>query len=123
MASAVLFSFCGYLLQTGVIKRCKQNKTRKIMMTYTYTTGMAFTHNGWYCTIKEALGGYKVKAVAMTPAFLASYNRYSFTEADEYRGCGAYREFRVPQLFIGWGRAIEKAKRIISCEIGAAPMC
>lgn len=91
------------------------------MITYTYTTGVAFTHNGWYCTIKEALGGYKVKAVAMTPAFLASYNRMSFTEADEYRECGTYREFKVYQLFIGFGRAVEKAKRTIDTEVGPAP--
>lgn len=47
---------------------------------------MAFTHNGSYCTIKEALGGYKVKAFAMSQAFFESYDISSYFEADKYRG-------------------------------------
>lgn len=87
------------------------------------TLAQAFAYRGWYCTIKEALGGYRVNAVAMTKEFMAEYySTPDFKYADELKHCGEFRTFKVLQLFVGYGRAIKKAKVYIDENLGDAPI-
>ena len=82
-----------------------------------------FTHRGWFCTIQESLGGYKIEAVAMTQQFITEYRSSSSLKyARNFKHCGRFITFKVFQLFIGYGRAIEKAKAHINQYIGDAPI-
>lgn len=92
-------------------------------MKYQMTVAQAFTYRGWYCSIQEALGGYRVDAVAMTRQFQSEYySNPGFKYAKEMKHCGTFRTFKVYQLFVGYGRAIKKAKSHIDECIGDAPI-
>ena len=89
---------------------------------YTFTYGVSFAYRGWYCTIREAMFGYKVKAVAMTKRFQQEFilSSASFKDAEDFMQCGDYREFKVTQMIIGWNRAQQKAKEHIDLYLGDA---
>lgn len=92
------------------------------MGTYTFTNAVSFTYRGWFCTMREALGGYKIRAVAMTKRFQQEYlqSSSSFKDAEDFRYCGDYREFKVTQMIIGWNRAQKKAQDYIDLHLGNA---
>lgn len=92
------------------------------MGTYTFTNAVSFAYRGWFCTMREALCGYKVKAVAMTNSFKQEFlsSSSSFKDAEDFRYCGDYREFKVTQMIIGWDRAEKKAKEYIDMYLGNA---
>ena len=92
------------------------------MGTYTFTNAVSFAYRGWFCTMREALCGYKVKAVAMTGRFKQEYSlsTSSFIDAEDFRHCGDYREFKVTQMIIGWNRAKKKAEQYIDMYLGTA---
>lgn len=92
------------------------------MGTYTFTNAVSFAYRGWYCTMREALCGYKIKAVAMTKRFQIEYSSSlaSFKDAEDFKHCGDYREFKVTQMIIGWNRAQKKAKEYIDSYLGNA---
>lgn len=92
-------------------------------MKYQMTLAQAFTYRGWYCSIQEALGGYRVDAVAMTQKFQSEcFSNPGFKYAKDMQHCGAFRTFKVYQLFIGYNRAIRKAKQYIDEYMGDAPI-
>ena len=59
-------------------------------------------------------------AVAMTSRFMNEYPGFKY--ASDLKHCGSFRTFKVYQLFIGYGRAIKKAKSYIEENIGDAPV-